>query len=274
MATQEIITKETVETTTTTTIRTIEDVIMPPELVIIGKQAYCTSLQVAEHFEKNHKDVLRDIENAIRQVKTVNNPDMPADQMFVKGFDEALNNLGFKVKRPMYHLNADGFAFLGLGYTGDKAAKFKLAYMAAFKKMEAMLLNLSHPKPTTINGQQRLEMRNLVYSLTQFNVADEQVNHKVWNAIRFHWNLENVDDLPADQFPAVMQMLSGLQTHMKREFYPAFNQFLVEHMKKWLCGDADDTIQLKKKWYKLFQTELPQPINWKQVAQQLELKAA
>lgn len=272
MAKKHVTTTELIKTTQTTiTETTIEEQALPTLEIIEGK-VFCTSLQVAEHFEKEHFNVVRDIEEQITKIKAGRHAGSE-ESMFLKGFYETQAGFG-KVKKPMYYLNRDGFMKLVMGYNGARASDIQMDYIEAFNKMEAMLLNLSHPKPTTINGQQRLEMRNLVYSLTQFNVANEQINHKVWNVIRFHWNLENVDDLPADQFPAVMQMLSGLQTHMKREFYPAFNQFLVEHMKKWLCGDADDTIQLKKKWYKLFQTELPQPINWKQVAQQLELKAA
>lgn len=39
----------------------------------------------------------------------------------------------------MYYMNRDGFTLLVMGYTGEKAMKFKLAYIRQFNAMEKAL---------------------------------------------------------------------------------------------------------------------------------------
>ncbi len=46
-------------------------------------------------------------------------------------------------ERPMYRLTKDGFIFLVMGFTGEKAAQIKEAYIAAFNQMEAELTRIN-----------------------------------------------------------------------------------------------------------------------------------
>lgn len=96
------------------------------DLVIMkDKQAVTSSLQVAKTFEKNHRDVLRAIDNLeIGSAKL-------RSQMFAEG---TYSNRGKEY--PMYYMNRDGFTLLAMGFTGDKALKFKLQYIKAFNEME------------------------------------------------------------------------------------------------------------------------------------------
>lgn len=214
MATQELITEETIEKTTKTTIRTVEDVTMPPELVIIDKQAYCTSLQIAKHFEKEHKHVLRDIENAILQVQAADNPEMQAAQMFVKGFDEEPNNLGFKVKRPMYHLNRDGFTFLVMSYNGVKAAKFKLVYMSAFNKMEALLM-----QPQEVPVIDKCQYDNLsarIHDAVTRTLCSAGHVQKITDLLRIRFNINKLEQMPRIHYTAALEEVDRI----KREVNP------------------------------------------------------
>lgn len=43
-------------------------------------------------------------------------------------------------KNPMYYMNRDGFTLLVMGYTGEKAMQFKLAYIKQFNAMEKALI--------------------------------------------------------------------------------------------------------------------------------------
>lgn len=274
MATQEIITKEKVETITTTTIRTIEDVIMPPELVIIDKQVYCTSLQIAEHFEKRHDNVLQDIEHAILQVQSANNPDMPAAQMFVKGFDEAPNNLGFKVKRPMYHLNVDGFSFLCLGYTGDKAAKFKLTYMAAFKKMRKLLSEVGIPeKPVKYlsTAQAQVLKQRVERLVTPIWIQQSYIN-TIWNRLRFVANADNQNTIPADQYDALMEELDRMEHTMTGDHggYKLLEEFHDYLYRQILCLGTPLSMTVRKNWFAKFGSLLPKNISWRKAALMLE----
>lgn len=108
-----------------------------------GKQIPAvTSLQVAEIFGKQHKNVLRDIEQILSQV-----PEIFWKLNFEPTKYELKNNLGFPVKHPMYIITKDGFALLTMGYTGEKAMQFKEAYINRFNEMEAELAQLANRVP-------------------------------------------------------------------------------------------------------------------------------
>ncbi|MCI8980554.1 MAG: Rha family transcriptional regulator [Clostridia bacterium] len=85
------------------------------------------SLEVAEHFGKQHKDVLRSIENLAAQNCATKN-------MFIESTYE---NRGKQY--PQYLITRDGFSLLVMGFTGKKALAWKLRYIEAFNKMEKAL---------------------------------------------------------------------------------------------------------------------------------------
>ena len=106
------------------------------DLVIMkDKQAVTTSLQVAESFEKNHRDVMRTIRNLTAQNCAVEN-------MFVES--TYVNKQGHE--QPMYYMNRDGFTLLAMSFTGKEAMKFKLEYIEAFNKMENFIREQELPQ--------------------------------------------------------------------------------------------------------------------------------
>ena len=101
------------------------------DLVFRGQndQVITTSLLVAETFEKEHRNVLK----AIRKLMSATN--VAVAQMF----DETtyVNEQG--KEQPMFFMNRDGFTLLAMGFSGERALKFKVDYINAFNKMEAEL---------------------------------------------------------------------------------------------------------------------------------------
>lgn len=97
-----------------------------------------TSLLVAEKFEKEHKNVLRDIENLVAQ-------NSAAKLLFI---ESAYENRGKQY--PMYIMNRDGFSLLVMGFTGKKALDFKLEYINAFNQMEKTIKGLDFSNPDTV----------------------------------------------------------------------------------------------------------------------------
>ncbi|EIY4425509.1 Rha family transcriptional regulator [Campylobacter coli] len=98
-----------------------------------GNQIFCTSLDVAKVFGKNHFHVLRDIENILNDLREI-------------GTSQDLSNFGlvkYKDKkgefRPAYQISRDGFSLLAMGFTGKKALQFKIAFINAFNEMEKLL---------------------------------------------------------------------------------------------------------------------------------------
>lgn len=95
-------------------------------------QVVTTSLQVAEVFNKNHKEVLR----SIRELDC--SRDLRERNFAPSSYTVDLPNGGHK-QQPMYYIGRDGFVFLVMGFTGKIAARFKEAYIRQFNEMEEML---------------------------------------------------------------------------------------------------------------------------------------
>lgn len=89
-----------------------------------------TSRQVAEDFEKNHKEVLRAIEVYKTRISTA---------QFCALFIESQYRASNGKMNKEYLLTRDGFSFLVMGFTGAKADEWKLKYIEAFNKMEQAL---------------------------------------------------------------------------------------------------------------------------------------
>nr|WP_317380234.1 Rha family transcriptional regulator [uncultured Faecalimonas sp.] len=87
-----------------------------------------SSLDVAETFEKEHRRVLQDI----RELEC---SDEFREHNFVQSSYVNLQNK----KQPMYLITRDGFTMLAMGYTGEKAMRFKEAYIKQFNAMEKAL---------------------------------------------------------------------------------------------------------------------------------------
>ena len=91
-------------------------------------QVKTNSVLVAKVFNKEHGKVMRDIAN----LKCSN--DFRAANFGLSSYVNEQNK-----EFPMYEMTKDGFTFLVMGYTGQKAAEFKEAYINAFNEMEVEL---------------------------------------------------------------------------------------------------------------------------------------
>lgn len=99
------------------------------------------STNVAAVFEKRNDNVIRDIEEILRTL-----PENRKDN-FIESQIERPSNLGCgTVKSKAYRLTRDGFTFLVMGYTGEKAARFKWAYIDEFNRQQALLEDETSPQ--------------------------------------------------------------------------------------------------------------------------------
>lgn len=106
-------------------------------LTISNGQPTASSRDIAEHFGKEHKNVLQSIENLTAENSALT-------QMFFK----TSYTSGTGKAYPMYPMNRDGFTLLAMGFTGKEALEWKVKYINAFNAMEQELRN---PKPMTAN---------------------------------------------------------------------------------------------------------------------------
>ena len=96
-------------------------------VVIQNNQIVVSSKDIADHFGKQHKDVLENIHNILA-----------AENSATKFYQETTyQNRGKDYKE--YLMNRDGFSLLAMGFTGKKALQWKLKYIEAFNEMEETL---------------------------------------------------------------------------------------------------------------------------------------
>lgn len=98
-------------------------------------QAVTSSRNVAAVFGKEHKNVLRDIENIISQLSEGQSSDLSSGLFIGSVYKNDPNGRAY----PEYLITRDGLTLLVMGYTGPKAMAFKLAYIRRFNEMERAL---------------------------------------------------------------------------------------------------------------------------------------
>ena len=109
-----------------------------PETLLVSHidgRLMTTSLRVAEHFGKQHKNVIRDIEKLIK--------DCPDSEFSQLNF-EPRNYVYYTGKNQervavLYEITRNGFAILAMGFTGAKALRWKIDFLTAFDEMDAVL---------------------------------------------------------------------------------------------------------------------------------------
>lgn len=87
-----------------------------------------TSKDVADNFSKTHQHVM----DAIRSMDC--SPEFRATNFRVSYYLSKQNK-----KLKCYEITRDGFSFLGMGFKGKRAGKWKEAYLEAFNKMESYI---------------------------------------------------------------------------------------------------------------------------------------
>lgn len=119
----------------------------------------CTSLDVAETFGKRHGDVLRDIEN-LEVSEEFNQRNFA-----LIDYSDSRNR-----KQPMYLITRDGFTILAMGYNGEKAMKFKEAYIKQFNHMEKLL------KEKFVERQKGITVRHIVTDMIKQSQENERMH--------------------------------------------------------------------------------------------------
>ncbi|MBF0192084.1 MAG: Rha family transcriptional regulator [Magnetococcales bacterium] len=103
-----------------------------PDITMVRGRLITTSLEVAERFGKNHRDVLR----AVRNLEC---SESFRRRNFAPTFQEIPGPKNSMRQEPMFHITRDGFAFLAMGFTGKEAAQWKECFLETFNRMEQSL---------------------------------------------------------------------------------------------------------------------------------------
>ncbi|GEO68002.1 Rha family transcriptional regulator [Levilactobacillus spicheri] len=116
-------------------------------VIMKNRQAVTTSLQVAEAFDKQHKDVMDTIRHKLQSAEN----SAHYQKMFALGtYQDSRGRT-----QNMYYMNRSGWSFIAMGFTGEKADSFKLAYIDAF---DAMQDELKHQNELVMTPEQKLDL--------------------------------------------------------------------------------------------------------------------
>lgn len=192
--------------------------ILHPDFQLYEKndRAFCSSLQVAEVFEKSHAHVLRDIASIGESKSGL--ADNVAD-FFKHNFIRTSYSDAQAKKRPMFLMTKDGFTLLVMGYTGEKAMRFKVSFIKRFNDMEAFIMDYLLSKD-----------ENPIFTLAVSDAHDEPKNYHFSN----EYDMINriVLGLDAKHF----RELHGLQDGYS--IRPLLNPEQLKAVKKLQCEDV------------------------------------
>lgn len=205
-----------------------------------------TSRDVAGTFGKEHYHVIEDIREIQAKIST---PEFSG--LFHKDEYRASNGK----KNTMYYMNRDGFTLLVMGYTGEKAMHFKLAYIKQFNAMEELLKGKQTEREIGTIARQALtkaikengeneRMHGHAYSLYT-NIIYKTVFGKNAKQLREEYGITRQEDL-RDCFSAeelakiksVEMVVSGLVNCGWG--YGEIKDFIINQPKKLIpCGTMD-----------------------------------
>lgn len=164
--------------------------------------AVTTSLKVAEKFEKDHKHVLESIRNLV------------AEKSAAKFFRETTyKNRGKKY--PMFEMDRDGFSLLAMGFTGEKALRWKIDYIQAFNAMEDFIKSVQTAKMDYPALTRAIEQSHEEPKFYHFSNEINMINRIVLGTDAKHFKEENGIDqkessirpyLTAEQIKAVEEL--------------------------------------------------------------------
>jgi len=121
-----------------------------PRLFLCDGAFHCNSRDLAVHFGKQHKDVLRSIDRISSDLGL---------EFTQRNFapSEYIDQTGRKLRQ--HNLSRDGFVLLAMGFTGTDAMAWKVLYLEAFNAMESELRQVatSAASPDVVARIERLE---------------------------------------------------------------------------------------------------------------------
>jgi Rha family phage regulatory protein len=174
-----------------------------PAVALVDGIPRASSLDIAKHFKKQHKDVMRAINRAISQVPEDFNRRNFAPVTYVDEKGEI---------RPMYLLSYEGFSLVAMSFTGKAAVQWKVAYIETFRAMAEELAGQFHqalaeapvdvpvePLPRSRSTvAERAPLRALVMVWCK---ASRRYPANLWQIINAHFEIPNIAYLPVERVP-------------------------------------------------------------------------
>ena len=171
---------------------------------IENNQPVTSSLQVAEVFQKNHRDVLKAIDDLKEGVA-----ENYADLFYEDTYTHPQNKQEYR----QIIMTKKGWTLIAMGFTGKKATQFKLDYINAFDEMEEMLKK-SQPKLPT----DPMEILKLTFE------AQEQTNERVEAVEKEVKDLKDNQKIAADDYGYISRRVNQRVSEVAKGFGKLTNE--------------------------------------------------
>ena len=193
-----------------------------------------TSRKIEQVFGKEHKNVLRDIESII------------IDDEFSRLNFELSNYKSRGKKYSEYILTKNGFTLLVMGYTGEKAMRFKKAYICQFDAMESFIKSIqvakldypaltkaieqAHEEPKFYHFSNEINMINrIVLGTDAKHFKEENGIDKKENSIRPYLTAEQIKAIEELQRIDIGLLVANIEFEQRK-------QIIKSHYTKRICG--------------------------------------
>ncbi len=106
---------------------------LKPRVLLVNGLAMTTSLAIAEHFDKRHDNVIRDIRKLLA---SEHSKELSSQHIFEDGYLDEKGRF-----YSSFRLTEQGFSLVAMRFTGDKALQWQFAYVNTFAAMKAYILD-------------------------------------------------------------------------------------------------------------------------------------
>lgn len=166
-------------------------------------QPVVSSLKIADHFGKRHKDVLR----SITQIRHNLPESFDGRNFALVDYTDSKGET-----RAAYDLTRDGFMVVVMGYTGKAAMLIKVGFINAFNAMEAKLRGDDRnaaTSPFILPDQHHFLTRMLQSKVNGFPEAQRpKLYAQAWMRFKNKFRIGKIEQLPATKFEDAMQYLT------------------------------------------------------------------
>lgn len=181
-----------------------------------------TSKVLSDRFGKVHRDVIRAIDNAMKDMD---------DEFRVRNFAQSSYTSEQNKTLPCYEMTRDGYAVVAMGFTGSDAMKWKVELMNQFNKMEEYIKSGAQAQISEADRiaeetalieahTAKAEAEQRMYAVQQKGAYDA-VEHALRMAKLFNASID-INDLIQRDLAAIP---APIITDLKMKLAPQINQF-------------------------------------------------
>lgn len=180
-----------------------------PVVSIIDNTVTALSTDVAKFFGKRHDNVIRDIEDLISKLPKSRLLNFEVSEISIPS---NLKNVANKIIKA-YRMTRDGFTLLVMGWTGERALQFKLAWLDAFNRMEEQLRKqqiFAEQDNSLITNEQQYELSSRVMRKTHALFGNKNYSF-VYRALKRRFRIPRYTCLLQRDFETALAFVDSLK---------------------------------------------------------------